>query len=176
MMSTRTHFFVVGGVQRSQGNRIKIQAHHECRRHDTPAKPRVQWGQSPIWNPGYTRTKSNIELRRSGTITRAFVLRLGSAAPLGLYKCVPIINPGFAPWAMQEYRPYRASLRLPIYFIILMRLPCKGLCVLPHFRLEKNACKCLRVCFLRVSLADSIIICNFVLLSMLLVVRFTVAK
>ena len=52
----------------------------------------------------------------------------------------------------------------------------KGLCVLPHFRLEKNACKCLRVCFLRVSLADSIIICNFVLLSMLLVVRFTVAK
>ena len=52
----------------------------------------------------------------------------------------------------------------------------KGLCVLPHFRLEKNACKCLRVCFLRASLADSIIICNFVLLSMLLVVRFTVAK
>ena len=107
---------------------------------------------------------------------RAFVLRLGSAAPLGLNKCVPIINPGLAPWAMQEYRPYRASLRLPIYFIILMRLSCKSLCVLPHFRLEKNACKCLRVCFLRVSLADSIIICNFVLLSMLLVVRFTVAK
>ena len=52
----------------------------------------------------------------------------------------------------------------------------KGLCILPHFRFEKNACKCLRVCFLRASLADSIIICNFVLLSMLLVVRFTVAK
>ena len=57
-------------------------------------------------------------------ITRAFVLRLGSAAPLGLNKCVPIINPGLAPWAMQEYRPYRAHLRLPIYFIILMQLPC----------------------------------------------------
>ena len=42
---------------------------------------------------------------RSGTITRAFVLRLVSAAPLGLNKCVPIINPGLAPWAMQEYRP-----------------------------------------------------------------------
>ena len=98
------------------------------------------------------------------------------AARSGLNKCVSMINPGLAPWAMQEYRPYRAPLRLPIYFIILMRLPCKGLCVLPHFRLEKNACKCLRVCFLRVSLADSIIICNFVLLSMLLVVRFTVAK
>ena len=95
-------------------------AHYECRRHDTPAKPRVQWGQSPKWNPGYTRTKSNIELRRSGTIMQAFVLRLGSAAPLGLNRGVPIINPGLAPWAMQEYRPYRAP--LPIYFIILMRL------------------------------------------------------
>ena len=54
---------------------------------------------------------------------RAFVLRLGSTAPLGLNKCVPIINPGLAPWAMQEYRPYRAPLRLPYHFIILMRLP-----------------------------------------------------
>ena len=60
-------------------------------------------------------------------------------------------------------------------FLLLLE-ESKGLCVLPHFRLEKNACKCLRVCFLRASLADSIIICNFVLLSMLLVVRFTVAK
>ena len=107
-----------------QGKRIKIQAHYECRRHDTPAKPRVKWGQSPIWNPGYTRTKSNIELRRSGTIRRAFVLRLGSAAPLGLNKCVPIISPGRKPWAMQEYRPYRAPLHLPYHFTILMRLPC----------------------------------------------------
>ena len=55
---------------------------------------------------------------------RAFVLRLGSAAPLGLNKCVSLINPGLAPWAMQEYRPYRAPLRLPYLFIILMRLPC----------------------------------------------------
>ena len=28
-----------------------------------------------------------------------------SAAPLGLNKCVSIINPGLAPWAMQECRP-----------------------------------------------------------------------
>ena len=55
---------------------------------------------------------------------RAFVLRLGSTAPLGLNKCVSLINPGLAPWAMQEYRPYRAPLRLPHLFIILMRLPC----------------------------------------------------
>ena len=31
-------------------------------------------------------------------------------------------NPGLAPWAMQVYRPYRAPLRLPYHFIILMRL------------------------------------------------------
>lgn len=63
-----------------------------------------------------------------------------------------------------------------VHSFLLLLDASKALCVLPHFRLEKNACKCLRVCFLRVSLADSIIICNFVLLSMLLVVRFTVAK
>ena len=51
---------------------------------------------------------------------RAFVLRLGSAAPLGLNKCVPIINPGLAPWAMKEYRPCRAPLRLPYRFIITL--------------------------------------------------------
>ena len=32
----------------------------------------------------------------------------GSAAPTGLNKCVTIINPGLAPWAMQEYRPVGA--------------------------------------------------------------------
>ena len=39
-------------------------------------------------------------------------------------KCVEINNPGLAPWAMQEYRPYMAPLRLPYLFIILMCLPC----------------------------------------------------
>ncbi|GEM_PF-6938853 len=28
-----------------------------------------------------------------------------SAAPLGLNKCVPMINPGLAPWALNKYRP-----------------------------------------------------------------------
>ena len=51
---------------------------------------------------------------------RAFVLRLGSAAPLGLNKCVSLINPGLAPWAMQEYRPYRASLRLLNQYTLLL--------------------------------------------------------
>ena len=56
---------------------------------------------------------------RSGTTTRAFVLRPVSAAPLGLNKWVPIINPGLAPWAMQEYRPYRAPLRLLNQYTLL---------------------------------------------------------
>ena len=51
---------------------------------------------------------------------RAFVLRLESTAPLGLNECVPIINPGLAPWAMQEYRPYRAPLRLHHQSITLL--------------------------------------------------------
>ena len=86
--------------------------------------PGFHIGLCPHFTLGIHEPKSNIELRRSGTITRAFVLRLRSAAPLGLNKCVPIINPGLAHWAMQGYRPYRAHLRLPIYFIILMQLPC----------------------------------------------------
>ena len=36
------------------------------------------------------------------------VLPSVSAAPLGLNKCFPLITPGLAPWALQEYRPCRA--------------------------------------------------------------------
>ena len=42
---------------------------------------------------------------------------------MGLNKCIDYYYPGLAPWAMQEYRPYRAFLRLHYHFIILMRLP-----------------------------------------------------
>ena len=35
-------------------------------------------------------------------------LTYGSAAPLGLNKCISMINPGLAPWAMKECRPCRA--------------------------------------------------------------------
>ncbi len=42
---------------------------------------------------------------RSGTTTRAFALRLGSAAPTGLNICLLMSYPGLAPWAMQECRP-----------------------------------------------------------------------
>ena len=44
---------------------------------------------------------------------QVLALHCGCATPLGLNKCVPMINPGLAPWAMQEYRPYRAPLRPP---------------------------------------------------------------
>ena len=40
-------------------------------------------------------------------------------------------NPGLAPWAMQEYRPYRALLRLPIYFYFdALALDQPGTCAL----------------------------------------------
>ena len=35
-------------------------------------------------------------------------IAVGSAAPLGLNKCVTMLNPGLAPWAMDKYRPFRA--------------------------------------------------------------------
>ena len=39
---------------------------------------------------------------------RAFVWDRGVPPLKGLNKYVPIINPGLAPWAMQEYRPVGA--------------------------------------------------------------------
>ena len=78
----------------------------------------------PDMKPWVSTDKSKMSSFRSGTFGASICLGQGSAAPLGLNRYVPIINPGLAPWAMQEYRPYRASLGLPIYLIILMRLPC----------------------------------------------------
>ena len=92
---------------------------------------------SPGWNEGKARNgtlgthrQKRIELRRSGTYPLKQMpqrintlrrkttnrndtnqMRAVSAAPLGLNKCVSMLNPGLAPWAMQEYRPYRALLR-----------------------------------------------------------------
>ena len=76
--------------------------------------------QSPGCNEGKARNATlgkhrpkRIELRRSGTYnTNIGALALiGCAAPWGLNKCVSLINPGLAPWAMQECRPCRAHLR-----------------------------------------------------------------
>ncbi len=35
-----------------------------------------------------------------------------------------MINPGLAPWAMQEYRPYRAPLRPTNQYTLLFRCGC----------------------------------------------------
>ena len=71
--------------------------------------------QSPGWNEGKARNatlgkhrQERIELRRSGTFGASICHRQISAAPLGLNKCISMINPGLAPWALQEYRPFRA--------------------------------------------------------------------
>ena len=71
--------------------------------------------QSPGWNEGKARNatlgkhrQERIELRRSGTFGASICHRQISAAPLGLNKCISMINPGLAPWALQEYRPCRA--------------------------------------------------------------------
>ena len=71
--------------------------------------------QSRGWNEDKARNatlgkhvQERIELRRSGTFGASICHRQISAAPLGLNKCISTINPGLAPWALQEYRPCRA--------------------------------------------------------------------
>ena len=67
----------------------------------------------PEMKPWVHTDKNRMSSVGAALTARAFALRLGSAAPLGLNKCVSIINPGLAPWAMQEYRPYRALCIIP---------------------------------------------------------------
>ena len=85
--------------------------------------------------PWVHTNESNIELRLGAALTgRAFVLRIESAAPTELKKCVETNNPGLAPWAVQEYRPVGARLCFLhqstnpsiSYLVILMRSPWKG--------------------------------------------------
>ena len=62
----------------------------------------------PEMKPWVHTDKSKMSSAGAALTARAFALRLGSAAPLGLNRGVSIINPGLAPWAMNKYRPYRA--------------------------------------------------------------------
>ena len=78
----------------------------------------------PDMKPWVRTDKTNQSSAGAALSMRAFVLDR-VVPPLWGSINVPItINPGLAPWAMQEYRPYRAPLRLPYHFIILMCLPC----------------------------------------------------
>ena len=50
----------------------------------------------------------NILRRKTTNRNDTNQMRAVSAAPTGLNKYIPMINPGLAPWAMQEYRPLGA--------------------------------------------------------------------
>ena len=77
----------------------------------------------PEKEPWVHTYESNIELRRSGTSNaRIGIYPLGCAAPAELNKCVETINPGLAPWAMQECRPVGALLHFHHQSIIFLRL------------------------------------------------------
>ena len=92
-------------------------------RHDTSSKPRVDWGQSPIWTPGHLQIK--VKWAPLGAALTARVLGhllCGCAAPTGLKECVSMPNPGLGPWAMKAYRSYRAHLRLPYQYTLLFTL------------------------------------------------------
>ena len=75
--------------------------------------------QSPGWNEGKARNETlgkqetqKIKSSVGAALTElVLALRWDCAAPLGLNKCTITNNPGLAPWAVQEYRPYRAPLR-----------------------------------------------------------------
>ena len=86
--------------------------------------------QSPGWNEVEARYETlgihrqkRIELRRSGTHSKRLVCAfafVGKVPPLwGSTNVQGAINPGLAPWAMQEYRPYRAPLRLLNQYTLL---------------------------------------------------------
>ncbi len=61
----------------------------------------------PDMKPWVDFRQKQIELRRSGTFgARIGIYPLGCAA--GLNKYTITNNPGLAPWAVQECRPYRA--------------------------------------------------------------------
>ena len=87
--------------------------------------------QSPGWNEGEARhgtlgkhgqkNKSSVGAALSA---RAFALRLGSAAPLGLNKYIDYYYPGLAPWARREYRPKGLIYVFINYLLILMCSPC----------------------------------------------------
>ena len=77
----------------------------------------------PDMKPWVHTDKSKMSSVGAALTELVLALRCGCAAPTGLNKCVTIINPGLAPWAMQEYRPKGLSSTSSYHFIILMRLP-----------------------------------------------------
>ena len=70
---------------------------------------------SPGWNEGKARYetlgKQGHKIKssfRSGTYSVSMGFAFWLCRPFGAHKCGSMIYPGLAPWAVQEYRPYRA--------------------------------------------------------------------
>ena len=86
--------------------------------------------QSPGWNKGKARyetlgphrQKQNELLQGAALTELVLAVRCGCAAPTGLNKCVPMINPGLAPWAMKKCRPCRAHLRYHHQSVLILLL------------------------------------------------------
>ena len=73
----------------------KFRLIYECRRHGTSSKPRVEWGQSPIWNPWYTQTKTEWAPTRSGTNRASIGCALRLCRPYGAHSAFVCVYPGF---------------------------------------------------------------------------------
>ena len=126
-ISTRTYIsdYVVlisvdASYLRGQDKRIKIQANYECLQARHSCKAQGEMRAKPDMKPWvntYKTKKSSDEERHF----RREYLSLGVPPLRGSMNVWGAINPGLAPWAMREYRPYRAHLRLSGH--ILMRLP-----------------------------------------------------
>ena len=59
----------------------------------------------PDMKPWVNTDKSGLSSVGAALSARAFVLDRVVPPLKGLNKCIPLINPGLAPWAMREYRP-----------------------------------------------------------------------
>ena len=71
----------------------------------------------PDMKPWVSTDKSKMSSFRCGTYWGT--LTLGLCHPYGAQKCVSMPSPGRKPWARQEYRPYRAHLRLSNQYTLL---------------------------------------------------------
>ena len=103
---------------REQGKRIKVQAHYECRRHDTSSinqtsPARATLLQSPRWNEGKARSgtlgtheRKVISSSVGAALTvRVLALRWGCAAPPGLNKWGKRLTQGLRPGLCRSIAP-----------------------------------------------------------------------
>ena len=109
---------------------------------------------SPGWNEGKARYETlGIHEQKviSSFVGAALTARVlghllwGCAAPLGLKKCISMLNPGLAPWALQGCRPYRALLSKCIVLVSVSARTCVSECVVLVLASASYLLECLRV-------------------------------